>query len=103
MDMKLRLLSRCLVLGALFFAIHAWGQNIPLSGVQPVRIFSYFPNQDATPASANLLVPGRTSPESALAFKVESEVTYAVPANQVSFSGILVYQPPKLELPSGEA
>ncbi len=100
--MHTKLLKLLLALLSLSICGRALGQNVGLAALKPIRVFTYFPNEDATPQIVSLAVPGREGAESLLAFKADSEVTYAVPPNQTSLAGILVYHPPQLALPEGE-
>jgi hypothetical protein len=80
----------------------AMGQGVVLTAIKPEQVFSYFPSQDAAPVVSEMIVPGETTPEQVLTFKVESEVTYKVPPNYERFSGVFLYEPPSLSVPDGE-
>ena len=69
----------------------AAAQSVPLINLQPSRVLSYYPKQQAVPQPVTVRLSGDASVP-ALRFMTESEVSYAVPPGQNSFSGILIYE-----------
>jgi hypothetical protein len=84
-------IASCLVALHLL-VLGAAAQSVPLVNLQPSSVLSYYPKSEAAPKRVAVRLFGDVSVP-ALRFMTESEVSYAVPPGQNSFSGILIYQP----------
>lgn len=92
-----------LALVSLLLCTPAVAAPIPLSTIQPTRVYSDSPGQPATPAVITLNVNAGGPPEAALRFFAGCQTTYAVPAGQNTFSAILVYEPSQAKVPGDES
>jgi hypothetical protein len=84
-------LPRALLIVLSLFSVSASRASIRLVDVHPQEVRSTFPGRDVNPQPVMDLRLRSREPRQAVRFTTDSEITYAVPPGQNTFSGVLAY------------
>ncbi len=76
---------------------------VPLSTLPPTKVTSDWPARSVTPTGTTLRLKEGVTPEQAVRLVAGSQITYAVPAGQSTFSAILAYEASEVRVPGNES
>ncbi len=79
--------------------ISAWSfaAPVPLASLQPSKVFNFDPNHNTAPQATTVDLNGTRVV--AIAFLVESAISYPIPVGENTFSATLIYRPQPLRIP----